>query len=542
MAIITFSRILISIVIFSNSSTSYELFSIGSQLELDGNVKEAVVYYKKALEIDPGAAEVYRALVNALYKIRKFDEGIQFASEGLSLFPADVEFLKVLALGYIGKGDIRRAVEIYEKVLPLESENIDVYTTLSILYEGTDQLTKAREVLEDMPVDLKTTDVFTRLGTLSGKENNHESAIRYYHEAYTLDTTNTTALIGIGTGFDILGQEDSAIYYYETVLRTDTLNISVGKRLIDLYSDVEQYEKLITLAGAMLQRDFFDGYVRRTLGFAFYKLGLKKQALNEFLIASQIDPRDTYSRFYVGRIYLEQGNYEAAQNEIMKAIGTNPDFIELWVYLGFIAIDREDFETAEYAFTEAAHRGADVIQIYYLLGVVLEMKQQHLDAYSFYHKSVDEDPDNLASLEALANLCERIDKKDEAFETFQRIVELDTANAVALNYVGYTYAERNENLDYALELVNKALTIEENNGYYIDSRGWVYYQMGRYEDALKDLKRAADLTPDAVILEHLGDVYMKLDNLDEARATYERALEQDPENEVLKKKLQDINQ
>ena len=541
MVIINICRILISIAIFSNGGTAYELFSVGCQLELDGNIEEAVEYYKKAIELDPHAPQVYLALANALYRIKRFEEGINYATEGLSISPDNVELNEIIAVGYIGRGDLKRAIHFYEKVLQMESEEIDNYTALSILYEGTTQLKKARQVLEAMPSDLKTSAIFTRLGALSGKENDHGTAIHYYQQAHNLDITNTTALIGIGTGFDILGVKDSAIYYYEEVLQADTFNIMVGKRLIDLYSDTEQYEQVITMGKEILAYDYYDGYVRRNMGFAFYKMGLMQAALNQFLITSRIDPQDTYSTFYVGRIYLEQGNYDAAQNEIIKAIRVNPDFIELWVYLGFIAIDIEDFKTAEYAFSEAAHRGGDVVQIYYLLGVTAEMQQHYRDAYFYYHKSLSVHSKNLASLEALANLCERIDKKGEAFETFHRIIELDTTNTVALNYVGYTYAERNENLEYALELIDRALVLEEDNGYYIDSRGWVFYQMGRYEEALVELKKAVDLTADAVILEHLGDAYMKLNDVENARDVYEKALERDPENKTLKKKLQDIN-
>jgi tetratricopeptide (TPR) repeat protein len=192
---------------------------------------------------------------------------------------------------------------------------------------------------------------------------------------------------------------------------------------------------------------------------------------------------------------------------------------------------------ARHAFTEAAHRGADMAQVYYLLGVTAEMQEKYSEAYFNYHRSLESDSVGLPALEALANLCERIDKKDEAFETFKKIIVVDTASAIALNYVGYTLAERNDSLEYALELINKALDIEADNGYYIDSRGWVFYQMGRYKEALEDLKKAAEIVEDAVILEHLGDVYIKLDIQDKARDAYERALKYEPDSKILKEKL-----
>jgi len=540
MAIINFCRILTILLLFSNNNTAYELFSIGCYLESEGKIKEAIEYYIKAKTLAPDSPEIYLSLANAFYKIHKFDHGINAAIQGLSVSNDTARFYNTIAIGYIGKRDFQSAIRYYEKSIEVEPENVEFYTGLSILYEATRDVEKAREILANMPDSLKTAEVYSQLGSLSGKLKDHESAITYYRQGYVLDTTNTTGLMGIGTGFDILNIKDSAIYYYEKALKEDTLIPEVGRRLIDLYSDTEQYGRLITLATEMLESDFHNGYMRRSLGYAFYKTGMRHQALNEFLIASRIDPLDAYSRFYVGRMYMEDGDYDKAFDEICKAIRINPDFIELWVYLGFVAIEKKDLKTAEYAFTEAAHRGGDIVQIYYLLGVIAEMQGQSYLAYSYYHRSLRVDSKNIATLEALAHLCERIDKKEEAFEMFKNIIEIDTINAEALNYVGYTFAERNDSLEYALELINRALTLEEDNGYYIDSRGWVFYQMKQYEKALEDLKRAATIIEDAVILEHLGDVYMKLDDVKRAKDAYIKALEHDPKNKILKKKIQEL--
>lgn len=542
MAIINICRVLISIIIFANSETPYELFSIGCQLELDGKIEEAIEYYKQVKDLTPESSEIYISLANALYQISKFDEGINIAKEGLLITDDKTQMYHTIAIGNIGKGDFKEAIEFQKKSIQIEAENIDIYNSLSILYEVVKDKNNARQVLVNIPDSLKTPDVFTRLGSLSGKLSDHETAIKYYHQAYTLDTTNIAALIGIGTGFDILNVKDSAIYYYEKSLREDTLVLTVGKRLVDLYSDTDKYGNLINMAQRILEFNFNDGHIRRSLGFGLYKTGMLREALNEFLIASRLDPKDTYSRFYTGRIYLEQGNYNAALKEINQAIKINPDFVELWIYLGFVAIDIKDFETAEYAFTEAAYHGGDLIQIYYLFGVTAEMQQRYNEAYLYYHKSLKVDPQSLSTLEALASLCDRIEKKDEAFRTFQKIIELDTTNSTALNYVGYTYAEQNDSLEYALQLINKALLIEKDNGYYIDSRGWVFYQMGKYDEALEELKNASAIVEDAVILEHLGDVYLKLNDSERAKEAYEKALEYDFENSVLKEKLQKLSE
>ncbi len=537
MAIFSICGILIlNLLTFNHSRNSYELFSIGCQLELEGRIPEAINYYLNALQYDPTAKEIYVSLTGAFYKIREFQKGIEYAYKGLAFVSDSSEFYGLIAVGHIGKGDLRGAVRIYEKIREMKPFDTGIIQTIALLYEGLGDLNSAIKILLEFPDSLKNADIYNRLGTLTGKSHNHLDAIKYYKQAYVLDTTNALTLIGIGTGFDILNIKDSAIYYYELGLKYNDSN-DLRKRLLDLYVDTEQYEKMIKVAREILKVDYYDAYVRRNLGFGLYKLGLLNEALSEFLISAGLNPQDSYSRFYIARINFEQRKYDEAQKAIEDAIKIDPDFTELWVYAGFIAIDKKDYKNARYYFTESAYHNADMAQIYYLLGAVNELDGSFSDAYFHYKKSLSLNPKSLPGLSALANLCDRIGRKEEALRTFEKIIQIDSTDAMALNYVGYTYAERGERLDYALELIEKALSIEPNNGYIIDSRGWVYYQKGDYESALLDLKRASELVEDAVIIEHLGDVYLKLKDVDKAIEMYEKVLRLEPKNKNVRQKL-----
>ncbi|MEO1368758.1 MAG: tetratricopeptide repeat protein, partial [Acidobacteriota bacterium] len=93
-------------------------------------------------------------------------------------------------------------------------------------------------------------------------------------------------------------------------------------------------------------------------------------------------------------------------------------------------------------------------------------------------------------------------------------------------YLGYTWAERGENLDEALGLIQRAVAADPDNGAYVDSLGWVYYQLGRFHEARPHLEWAARLEPDdATVHEHLGDLYAALGERELSRAAYRRALE-----------------
>ena len=107
-----------------------------------------------------------------------------------------------------------------------------------------------------------------------------------------------------------------------------------------------------------------------------------------------------------------------------------------------------------------------------------------------------------------------------------------------MNFIGYSYADRGIRLEEAEHLIVEALKIKPDNGYILDSLGWVHFKRNKIESALTHLKRALELLPgDANIMEHLGDVYLKIGRDQEALEQYRKALSLDPDNPALKKKL-----
>lgn len=133
----------------------------------------------------------------------------------------------------------------------------------------------------------------------------------------------------------------------------------------------------------------------------------------------------------------------------------------------------------------------------------------------------------------LRGICyERLKQWDNAVADFKRVLELDPDNADALNYLGYTWVDRNENLDEAFEMIRKAVALQPNSGAIVDSLGWAHYKLGEYEKARIELEKAVELSPSsATIIDHLGDVYWKVGRFREAGYQWERALEFDATDE-----------
>jgi Flp pilus assembly protein TadD len=135
-------------------------------------------------------------------------------------------------------------------------------------------------------------------------------------------------------------------------------------------------------------------------------------------------------------------------------------------------------------------------------------------------------------------------KKKEAVQQLKTAITKDPFHVSSLNYLGYTYAEKGIHLDEAEELVKRALKFKPNDGFIIDSLGWVYFKKRKWDEALTELEKAWKLVPnDPVIGEHLGDVYVRKNQMEKALKTYRKVLELNPapkEREGVLKKIRDV--
>jgi tetratricopeptide (TPR) repeat protein len=136
----------------------------------------------------------------------------------------------------------------------------------------------------------------------------------------------------------------------------------------------------------------------------------------------------------------------------------------------------------------------------------------------------------------LGALYDEAKNKEKTIASMKKAIELNPKNSAALNYLGYTWAEMGVRLDEAEDLILRALKIEPNDGFYIDSLGWVYYQKGDYLRAVEQLERAVEITvEDPTIIEHLADAYDKIGRSDRALARYRDAVKKSKEADQIKR-------
>jgi tetratricopeptide (TPR) repeat protein len=129
---------------------------------------------------------------------------------------------------------------------------------------------------------------------------------------------------------------------------------------------------------------------------------------------------------------------------------------------------------------------------------------------------------------------ERSKQWPKAEADLKKALELFPDQPHVLNYLGYSWIDKGMNLDEGMRMITRAVEQRADDGYIVDSLGWAYYRIGKYDDAVKQLDRAVELKPeDPTINDHLGDAYWKVGRTVEARFQWAHARDLGPEAEDL---------
>jgi tetratricopeptide (TPR) repeat protein len=155
----------------------------------------------------------------------------------------------------------------------------------------------------------------------------------------------------------------------------------------------------------------------------------------------------------------------------------------------------------------------------------LEGAKRYDEALAVVTEATGKAPENPAAWFSLGVVQDKLGKLDQVIAAMEKVIALDPKHATALNYLGYTFADRNMRLPEAEKLILRALEIRPEDGYFLDSLAWVHFRGGEYRRAEEELLRALKLVPDdPVVLEHLGDVLQAQGRDEEAAARFEKAI------------------
>ena len=298
----------------------------------------------------------------------------------------------------------------------------------------------------------------------------------------------------------------------------------------------------------------------------------RAEARTQFEVLVQQTPKNPDIAMAVGLMALQAGDHDAAQKYMQAALAAGhkePDSI--WLFLGQIHEERKNYDealkwyagvTSGERYMNAQARYANVllkqgqlkaarahlqaikprdeaqrIQLVQAEANLLREARAYGDAYDLLGKTLEGAPNSVDLLYEQAMIAEKLDRVDVMERNLRKVIEIQPDHAHAYNALGYSFADRNQRLPEARKLIEKAIELSPQDGYIIDSLGWVLFRMGQTREAIVQLRRAYELRPEAEVGAHLGEALWVDGQREAAQKIWSGFLEEKPLNETLESTL-----
>jgi len=465
--------------------------------------QEALVILQKAVEISPGIPEPYLNLARfcATYAPDdpfENDRARQTLETALQNFPQNAQVYGFAAVTYLTQGDRDAAMAILDKALGQTVSKADFWLTLG------------RAAQQVWP-----------LGQTEMREEHAKRVNAFYAKALRSapGVKNEAVQMEVAQYYLLSNQLEEARALCEKMVAQNG-NLQARKLLYRLHDAFGDKDKALAELEAVVQTDPHDVEQLRLLASAYEARDQFDKASTYYEAAIQLGGGEGDDYLYLGELMLRAQLFEKVVQLSQRSIKLFPDQAMFHVQAALALRSLQQWDKAIQSFEKAdslaSNSQGELInhRFYFQYGMTLERGGRHEDAGKIFEKSITLTPKD--DVEAAAN---------------------------TMNYLGYMWLELDRHLEKAGELIRHANDLMPDNPAYVDSLGWWLYKTGQYPRALTELQRAVglikELQPeDAEIIEHIGQVYLKMHEPTKAREYFEKARDLQPADEKVRSRIE----
>jgi tetratricopeptide (TPR) repeat protein len=527
---------------------------------------ESEAVYKRWMEVDPTNPAPYIQLASLYLSNGRAPEAVAVLEGAREQVASPVEILRALADVHVEVSrtaeskptldeSMAAAISVYQRVLSIQPDDQFALNRLGELYQENGQLQQAvtyyegleKKIPESLLLKEKLAEALLALG-------DKRRCLRVLESMVELDPANARLHFYLGDLYQQTGELDRAGEHFERAIAIEPSDPTGYLKLaiLNMVNDPANAAEVLQLG---LRRMPGDETLLKTLAHVHFSHGEFAAAARYFaraLVVMEAQPEPEISPnflFNYAVAALRADDLDTAVAMLTRAMDSNPAFLDAFVQFVF-GLNENDTVARAATLLEQLQAEADSLpRLNYYLGMVynyLEEYPKAVAAFEAFENALAAAPALALDTEMVGapfyfwfgSALERSGRYEDAERRFLQVIEEDPESGEAYNYIAYMWSEQNKNLEQALTYITKGLALEPDNGAFVDTRGWIFYQMGEYEKALADIERAAELMPDdATIVDHMGDALLKVGNEQEALVKWKRSFVLDPTNEKVAEKL-----
>lgn len=510
---------------------------------------EALRLYEKLVELDAHDEQVLGRIASLRLQAGDRAGAIEAARTLIERLPGDRRATGSLAQLLIEDGREREALEVVLGYLVRHPDD-------QALYDLADELTRRLHAwdLVDAVFGAEP-DAASAVGPardLHGEAllqlGEFERAVTHYEQLSRLDPDNLNLRFNLARAYRRVGRlADAAVVIGDLVESAEGMPAAHATLLLaetledqgDVAAAIESFSEALEIFSTVDGTEYsgLRDTVRRRI--AALRLGNQELEQTARMLRQLEQTSNPESQELIARLAIAEENWDTARTAAQTLESMNQDGVSALLE-GEILARTGRWAKADAAFRSAIEALGPMTRVR-IAEICLELKRAD-QGLSYVREWVETVPQQADARYYMGYVLFLADRFEDSEVELREAFRIEPQHAPALNFLGYSLAERGERLDEALELIQRALVLDAWNGAYLDSLGWVYHRMQRHEEARDPMERAAREHPrDPVVLEHLGDVYLELGEADLALAAWNRALKARPEDEsVLRSKIAEL--
>jgi tetratricopeptide (TPR) repeat protein len=556
-----------------------------------GRIRDAVLEAQDILKRDPSNLEAHKLLGRIYLRSlgdlpgssnSGSDNVLKLAIEQyeqiVKIEPNNTDDHLLLGRLYRLNNDLQKAEGELKIAVQLDPDSEEAITTLSLLYSDEGDTAKALQVLSSVPDKGRSAKLYAALGATYEQRKEYKSAIDAYKHAIQLDRDNLDAIRGLAENLLNDGQIDAALDQYKVIADANPEDAQTYLRISEIYRRQGKYDdalESLKKAEAMVPDALEVPYNIAVVYQAQARYDEAAKVLQDLLKKTE-KAENSYSQAdrnnraifieRLGMVYRDQENYPAAVEAFRKmltmggednvrtgyqdiidtyreakqwaqataaakeAVQKMPNGRELRMVLDSQLADTGDAEKPLADVRSLLKGSADDREVYLRLAIMYTRLKRWSEAEEALNKAeaLATKPEEKEYVSFLrGDTYQREKKFDEAEAEFRKILTVNPQSAATLNYLGYMNADRDVRLEESLNYIKQAVSLEPTNGAYLDSLGWAYFKLGKFDLAEENLAKASlRMDSDPTVQDHLGDLYQKTGRLKLAAAHWERAVQE----------------
>ena len=531
------------------------IFMEAQNQNLKGNPDAFFELLSYAHEIDPGNTAISFYMGMCLIRMnnttkQRCEEGLALMKEHFEAQPEDLYETTFYGDANMQLGNPEEALRAIKLLNEYNPNRLELQVRLAEAYSRSGDFIKSNETYDSIAaifgeaIQITSSKIENYMAM-----NDSAGALSEMRGLLATAPQNDSYNLAMSGLFQHYGMTDSALYYLDRAQEyapDNGLIYLTRAQYCSQAGDSAGYEQQIynALTAEQLDVDTKLGVLLSYIRDQFAQEDTTQRINNLFTVLIQQHPHEAKIHQLYSEYFYAKDDYKSAIEQLSYSLDVNPTDAEGWRNMVILNMMDDNYPDAVKASEKALEYNPDNLDLYgYVAGCYHQMKE-YSKAIETYEKILlltdSTDVERQSDLiTGMGDTYSEMKDSVRAVECYERALELNPINSGALNNYAYFLAQRGENLDRAERMAALALKDDPDNANFIDTYAWVYFAKKDYTKALLYIKSAVEKDEDNHLLEHYGDILWFNDEKDAAVEQWTKALEEDPDNELLQRKVKD---